>query len=119
MKVQMGGKKSVGKTDRRTQTFRSVSDFLSVPTESIGLCLRSFEEWLHRANEIRHAAEQEGKNPDLLDLGAFTWHARTEPSSSRPTHPYPAATDLRDLGLRPSAMHELLTHNRKRPAIPS
>jgi hypothetical protein len=45
-----------------------------------------------------------------LHFPEFIWHARTEPSSERPS-PYPANTDIRELGLRPSAMHELRAHN--------
>jgi hypothetical protein len=99
MKVHMGAKTPENKPERRTQTFREVRDFLSVPAEEIGLCLSSFGEWLHRAQAMRRTAEREGKNPGLLDLTEFTWHARSEPSSTRPSQPHPASTDIRDLGV--------------------
>jgi hypothetical protein len=93
--------------ERPTRTFRTVADFLAVPPTEIGACLSVFQAWLLRAHELRASAQREGHDASSLDLGAFTWHARAEPSAERPTVPYPATTPIGELGLRPSAMWKL------------
>lgn len=93
--------------ERPTRTFRTVADFLAVPPTEIGACLSIFRAWLLRAHELRAVAQREGRDASKLDLSEFTWHARAEPSADRPAVPYPAATPIGELGLRPSAMWKL------------
>ncbi|CAN7782811.1 hypothetical protein LJR175_008246 [Variovorax sp. LjRoot175] len=108
MKLQMGrssgGEQPAGRPTRR---FRVVRDFLEVPPAEVGACLRAFQDWIERGQDVRAAARREGVDPLGLELTEFTWLARAEPSAQRPAVPYPAIADIRDLGLRPSAMHKL------------
>ncbi|MEJ8837633.1 hypothetical protein [Ramlibacter sp. AN1133] len=96
---------------RPTRLFRSVEDFLNLPPAEIVPCLRAFQDWITRSQELRASAQRQGLPAASLNLGEFTWHAREEPSAQRPAAPYAGSTAIADLGLRPSAVRKLREMN--------
>lgn len=85
-----------------TQTLRTVADFRAIPDGQLQHCLRAFRNWLEE-QRIAAEAAAEARAPD-----AFVWTPRERPAPQ----PAPSATtDIRQLGLRPSAVVQLTGMN--------
>jgi hypothetical protein len=110
MEYQMGQQlerlKKLARTDRMRR-LRTVRDFLEIPPSEVARCLRTFRAWIERGQVALSDAQRDGKDPSNLGLEEFAWIVRADPTTHRPAAPYAATTDIRELGLRPSAMHKL------------
>jgi hypothetical protein len=89
----------------RITAIRTLDDFLNVPEAELVNCLRTFRDWIEQRKALRSEAVRMGLSPASVLIGDFTWKSRPDASAGRPAKPYSAETDVRELGLRPSAMH--------------
>jgi DNA-directed RNA polymerase alpha subunit len=84
---------------------RTLDDFLNVPEAELVACLRTFRGWIEQRKALRSEAVRMGLSTASVQFEGFTWKPRPDASTTRPAKPYPPETDVRELGLRPSAMH--------------
>src|ERR1035437_3609789 len=90
----------------RSITIRALEDFLKVPGEDLGRCLKSFREKIERTKLARADAKRLGMST-VEPLDGFEWspNAASDPDLKGLT--FEASTPLTEMGLRPSAVRQL------------
>ena len=93
----------------RAAQFERIADLLHVEDAELTNCLNALKSWVRRQKAMRRDAERLGRDPNEVVLEPFTWRPKVESQGST-SHVGPE-TDITELGLRPSAVHQLRALN--------
>lgn len=88
----------------RTIRINKLDDFLQVPAEDLSKCLKAFRDKLEHIKLDRADAQRLGKHT-VIPFESFHWMPNSV--ADVPTSGFKPDTPLAELGLRPSAVHQL------------
>lgn len=87
-------------------TIRTLEDFLKVPAEDLGLCLKSFREKIELTKMARADAKRLGMST-VEPLDGFEWSPNAASDPAHKSLTFEASSPLAEMGLRPSAVRHL------------
>lgn len=91
---------------RRSMAIRTLDDFLKVPGEDLGLCLKSFRQKIERTKLAQADAKRLGAST-VVPFDVFEWSPNSPSDAAVKNRTFEAATRLAEMGLRPSAVYQL------------